>query len=229
MLSPEQIRAARALLDWSTSTLADLAGMTINGINKIERGHVQAQRETIETIQRIFEAHGLEFLPGSGVRRKNDVVTVLEGQDFRKRSVSFWREGLKNGGCISIAHENEQEALEDAGEDFLHEELRKRAAAGITHKVLVREADKSLIPPYSTYHIIPDQYFSPYPLEIGGEFVLFSSRKYAPRAIILHDSRIANSLQKIFDFVYDHTEIPQLGKDEIARYAKQKTVDLEDQ
>ncbi len=54
MINAEQIRAARALLDWSTADLARQANLTVNGINKIERGHVQAHRETLETLHKNF-------------------------------------------------------------------------------------------------------------------------------------------------------------------------------
>ena len=74
MINAEQIRAARALLDWSTADLAQHAGLTVNGINKIERGHVQAHRETLEKLTAIFEDAGIEFLPNSGLRKKDKLV-----------------------------------------------------------------------------------------------------------------------------------------------------------
>jgi len=216
MITPEQIRGARALLDWSTSRLAKLTFMTTNGINKIERGHVSAQRDTLEKIKTIFEAHGIEFLPGSGLRWRDSMVTVFEGKEFRRNQIKFWYEAMKDtGGPLSIAHENETEAIKDSGYAFLMEELRKRWSVGISHRVLVRADDDGLIPPYHTYHVLPDQYFSPYPLEIGGGHVAFSSRKYAPRAITIHNQRIAASLQKIFNFVYDHTPMVEKGKQEL--------------
>jgi transcriptional regulator with XRE-family HTH domain len=84
MINAEQLRAARALLDWSTADLARLAGLTVNGINKIERGHVQAHRETLEKIREIFEGAGLAFLENSGVQKRTDTIIKLEGyNDFK--------------------------------------------------------------------------------------------------------------------------------------------------
>src|SRR5882672_6670635 len=80
MINAEQIRAARALLDWSTADLAQQAGLTVNGINKIERGHVQAHRETMEVLTRIFEEAGVEFLPGSGLRKKDRIIKTFDGE-----------------------------------------------------------------------------------------------------------------------------------------------------
>src|SRR5277367_1098698 len=98
MINAEQIRAARALLDWSTADLAKQAGLTVNGINKIERGHVQAHRDTLEKLQRIFEAAEIEFLPGSGLRKKSQHVEVYEGTKRFSDFYDFLYEHLKTRG-----------------------------------------------------------------------------------------------------------------------------------
>ena len=46
----EQIRAARALLDWSQSDLADKAGLSQTGIARIENGTNQPNSSTLEKI-----------------------------------------------------------------------------------------------------------------------------------------------------------------------------------
>lgn len=220
MITAEQIRAARALLDWSTADLAKRIKLTVNGLNKIERGHVTAQRDTLLRIRKAFEENGIEFLPGCGLRKKDNMVTVFEGDDFRKEQISLWHKILKTtGGTLCIAHESEEEAIEDVGLDAVMDELEKRRQIGISHKILVRDDDTGLIPPYHTYHDLPEKYFSPYPLEVFGDHVSFSSRKFARKSIIIHNKEIADSIQKLFDFVYDNTEITARGKEELARQA----------
>src|ERR1700684_3532227 len=98
MINADQIRAARALLDWSTSDLAKQAGLTVNGINKIERGHVQAHRETMEKLQDIFETAGIEFLPNSGLKKQDKAVEIFEGPERFHDFTEFVYQHIKRYG-----------------------------------------------------------------------------------------------------------------------------------
>lgn len=59
--SPRQIRAARALLGWSQSDLAEKAGISITVVARIETAMVDARMSTIAALLECFEAHGVEF------------------------------------------------------------------------------------------------------------------------------------------------------------------------
>jgi transcriptional regulator with XRE-family HTH domain len=67
-----QIRAARALLEWTVRDLGAKAGIHYNTINTIETGRHQGRPETLATIQRTLESAGVEFTNGKrpGVRLK---------------------------------------------------------------------------------------------------------------------------------------------------------------
>jgi transcriptional regulator with XRE-family HTH domain len=206
MINAIQIRAARALLDWSTSELANRAGMTVNAINRIERGHVNAQRSTLDKIEEIFESAGIEFLPSSGLRKRDKTITIYEGLDFRKKVVEDISNSLKQmHGELLVAHEDESLAAEDIGIEFLKRHLAKRKKAKIAHRFFVRSNDKGLIQPIHTYHVMPDKYFSPYPLYIYGSKLALSSRMYSPRAIIIANAQFAESIKKVFDYIWDNT------------------------
>lgn len=211
MINAEQIRAARALLGWPTTELAKRTGLTVNGINKIERGHVVAQRDTLEKIQAVIENAGVEFLPGSGVRWKDRMVTVFEGALFRRLLMDDIYNTLKDsGGEFLIAHQYEDTLHEDMGLDFLKESLHRRKKAGIRHRLLVLEDDPGLFAPFDTYHVLDKKYFSPYPIHIYGSKMSLSSRQYAPKTIIIDNDRIAESARKLFEFVWDHTkDVPE--------------------
>lgn len=76
MMTPAQIRAARALLDWKQVDLATAAGVSEISIKNIERGRTDARGSTLGKIQTAFERAGLEVIPsgsaslngGPGVR-----------------------------------------------------------------------------------------------------------------------------------------------------------------
>jgi DNA-binding XRE family transcriptional regulator len=67
ILSPSQIRAARAGLDWKQKDLARLAKIHPRTIKKIERGQVCPQRETAAGIAQAFAAAGVTFAGNTGV------------------------------------------------------------------------------------------------------------------------------------------------------------------
>ncbi|HYD19308.1 MAG TPA: helix-turn-helix transcriptional regulator [Patescibacteria group bacterium] len=83
MITVAQMRAARGLLDWSQAELAKQAGLSTTAMNNIDRGAAAARASTLEKIRRVFEAHGVEFTDGSGVRLKGEVfrVTTFEGPE----------------------------------------------------------------------------------------------------------------------------------------------------
>jgi transcriptional regulator with XRE-family HTH domain len=77
MLQPSQIRAARALLGWHQSELAEKAGIGLATIQRLERasdGVLMAHVSTLVKLVDCFEAAGIIFLRaddggGIGVRR----------------------------------------------------------------------------------------------------------------------------------------------------------------
>ena len=72
MITPEECRAARGLLDWSQADLAEKAAVGIVTVRQFEAGAHAPRRATMDVIRRAFEAAGVEFIDknggGSGVR-----------------------------------------------------------------------------------------------------------------------------------------------------------------
>ena len=80
MLSSNQIRAARALLGWSGTDLADLSGVGITTLRRYElqRGIPSAHTSVLMMIKQTLESAGIEFTgdplvnPGVTMRIKRD-------------------------------------------------------------------------------------------------------------------------------------------------------------
>ena len=75
MISVEQIRAARGLLGWSQTQLAEAAGRSLPTIKRLERedGEGPAVSDDVRgAVQKALEKAGVEFIPenggGAGVR-----------------------------------------------------------------------------------------------------------------------------------------------------------------
>ncbi|MDX2027928.1 MAG: helix-turn-helix transcriptional regulator [Alphaproteobacteria bacterium] len=211
MINAEQIRAARALLDWSTAELAKQTGLTVNGINKIERGHVQAHGGTLEKLQDVFEAAGVEFLPSSGVRKKDRIIETYDGEEADQRILDDIYKTLQNGGGeVLIAHVDEKNAAESLSKEFLSNHLKRLEKIDVTERMLVRTGDTNLIADKEAYRAVPAEYFVSTPMFIYADKLALLSWRPTPRAVIIHDERFAESARRLFNFVWDNAEQPTI-------------------
>jgi len=72
VISREQCRAARALLEWTQDRLAEASSVSKKTLVDFEAGKRTPYDRTIAEVVRAFEAAGIEFIPenggGAGVR-----------------------------------------------------------------------------------------------------------------------------------------------------------------
>lgn len=62
MITGSQLRAARALLDWTQDDLAAKSGVAAQTIRLFEAGSRQPYRQTLDELQSALEDAGIEFL-----------------------------------------------------------------------------------------------------------------------------------------------------------------------
>lgn len=74
MITSAQMRAARAMLDWSREQLSKQAGVGISALMRLEsaEGVPSGNIKTLESVQKALEKAGIEFIgspdSGAGVR-----------------------------------------------------------------------------------------------------------------------------------------------------------------
>jgi transcriptional regulator with XRE-family HTH domain len=66
-LTPEQIRAARALLAWSQQDLATKAGVGVSTVADVERGQAMPMPNNADAIRKALEGEGMRFVSGGVV------------------------------------------------------------------------------------------------------------------------------------------------------------------
>ncbi|MBS7589736.1 helix-turn-helix domain-containing protein [Ancylobacter defluvii] len=76
MITPQQIRGARAMLGMTQAALAAAAGISTTALNNIERGAADPKASTLTAIQRALESAGVIFVAengeGPGVRLRKE-------------------------------------------------------------------------------------------------------------------------------------------------------------
>lgn len=61
-VTPKQVRAARAWLDWSQQDLANATQVARRAIQEFELGNREAQPRTLRDLREALEKEGIEFL-----------------------------------------------------------------------------------------------------------------------------------------------------------------------
>lgn len=62
MITPRQIRAARALLGWTQETLADTALVALTALKRLESDRLDVRDTTRDAVRKALEEHGVIFL-----------------------------------------------------------------------------------------------------------------------------------------------------------------------
>jgi transcriptional regulator with XRE-family HTH domain len=65
-ITPSQVRAARALLDWSREVLAGASGATVRTLLRFEAGETAPRAATVASVKAALEAAGVEFIDENG-------------------------------------------------------------------------------------------------------------------------------------------------------------------
>ncbi|ADP72003.1 helix-turn-helix domain protein [Rhodomicrobium vannielii ATCC 17100] len=129
-VSTIQLKMARAALGWTIRELAERARIHVNTAQRIEAG-LPAQSATLQTVQRVYEDAGLEFIfadsgGGPGVRLKLNAEIPApggrsdEGEDNEP-------DGLKALDCELVDHWRKRprlwHSLSETGQRVLSREM----------------------------------------------------------------------------------------------------------
>lgn len=150
MITIEQCRAARGLLDWTQQDLADASGLSKTAINNFEKGHSDIKNESLRAIRMAFESADLEFIREEGLRKKTEGAQILKGPSaFSELLDDIYQTLRENGGEILINNMDENIAGETQPKKLL-EHMERLRENGITERILcaksvnlmlMREAD----------------------------------------------------------------------------------------
>ncbi len=210
MISIEQIKAARALLDWTQDDLANASGLSKPSINILERRISNPKQATMTAIQRALEDAGVEFTDGPGVKLRSSVLKaeIFEGEDSLIRllhDIFDTLNGTENE--LMIAGVAEKNYKEQGGKTL--ELIEKRIKHRIRTKLISCEGDKSFIEPINHYRWAPEALFPRTPYYVY-------DNKYAillwgpPKKIVLiENSEIAAAMHEQFLALWNMSKKPK--------------------
>ena len=163
MLSAQQIKAARAMLDWSQDELAQASGLSLNTVCSLENGHV-SPRSSIE-VRKVLESKGFDFIGTNGLSRRTDEYKAYNGTDGRDKFYDDVLATVKEKGGEVVAIFETQEHLADALGVANHANLERLERLSKFAKVRCLISDlnnSSLSIPYFQFGVIPKHPFAPF-------------------------------------------------------------------
>ena len=159
-ISPDLVKAARALLHWQQSDLAGAAGLSLNAIKNYERLIGTTRDSTILIIQNSLEKAGIEFMPGGGLRHVDEIATIqrFKGKDF----IAKWNDDI----YAAVRKQGEQILESSMDEALWFHPLYCQASReyeawslrmNIRRKTLITEGQNVFPAPRHIYRVLPPQ------------------------------------------------------------------------
>ena len=210
-ITTAQIRGARGLLNWSQSELSRRTGISTTSIGNIEAGNTQARESTLKLIRQAFENSGIEFIGTEGIRAKNEVIDIYEGQTgFVNFFDNVYQTLLSTEPRIFACNIDESVFKKWASHTAEAHLARMKKIPGLVCKVLLREGDTNFIASeYAEYKWLPADLFSSVPFYVFSNklaIILFDEH---PKIIVLNNSSVAEAYKLQFLGLWEVSSEPK--------------------
>ena len=209
-ISPDQIRAARALLDWNQGKLAEEARLSIDLVSKIEKGDSQGSVKSRQKIFDVLDKGGIEFLDNDGVRKKTSGMQTLKGREGFLEFIWDVYETVKNEGgevCVSNVKEDDFEYWLGDQDEIQAEKMA--SLTNINFKILIETGDTNFSAgSYAEYRWVDKETFSSVPFYVYGDKLAMILFKEDVKIYVIHDADIANAQRVQFAVTWESADIP---------------------
>jgi transcriptional regulator with XRE-family HTH domain len=205
MVTTHQIKAARALLDWTQADLAKASGMHLNVINNIERGTTNPRQGTLEKLQAAMEGHGIVLIGTRGVELRRDTVAMIkhEGESFiRALTNDILAATPVNGEVLSILSDIRNFAGADNAAFLADKDARK-----FKERLITRDMP-GFYPRHSeNYRLVAPESLGPVDTIIYADKTahIFWEQK---ESVILKNADLAATKRRIFEHLWDSGHEP---------------------
>ena len=202
MIAVEQIKAARALLNWKQSDLAKAAGLSLPSINNIERAVGSPRTDTVKAIQTALENAGIQFVPG-GVLLPDEIFEVrkLEGKNFVKELYDDIFSCMKGPEDEAVMFNIDERKFAKYASDQLMRYYNYSLKVQFKERLIIKHGDTFLLANPSVYRWITPELIGTIPyLVYKDRFVMIMWEK--SRAIIIRNKVISDTFRRQFDFLW---------------------------
>ncbi|TAH32676.1 MAG: XRE family transcriptional regulator [Alphaproteobacteria bacterium] len=206
MIDAKQIRAARALLNWSREELAEQTGISVPALARAETGESQLRTTSAEKIKSSLEQAGVIFTDGSGVKLKTDLVQIYEGENcYLKLLEDFEDLNVKGEKEILFSSASEKRST-----DEVIEKTRLLRKKGIKMRFLLEEGDTYIMGDLSEYRWMHKSLFSKGDVKLvyADKVAYLVSWMETPRVVVVSEKNIAEENRRAFEFIWNISKKP---------------------
>lgn len=210
----DQIRAARALMDWSQGDLAKRSGLARPTIANIEAGHQVPGAKTLDRIVSAFETADVVFIEGEGVRKKRDTVQIFQGRERFKEFFEFvYHAAISDGGSFFLNNIQDNRFEHWYPGFYESDYVRKmtKVRDQMDFRIILREGNTRfpLKDKYVTYRWLPENQFTGVPFEVFGQHLaVFLLSVDEPVVFVLRNKEIADLYRKKFIEQWENAIVP---------------------
>jgi predicted transcriptional regulator len=216
-LTARQIKAGRALLDWSQDDLASASQLSVATIRKLEIGHISPRGKTTRELRRSFEDAGLEFIEPGGVRHKPEHIVVYQGSEgIRSFFDDVYNTVQSKAGDVVVVCASERPFTKALGYDLENGELshhveRMKALNNGTKVKCILTEDASHLPgtDYCEYRQISRHYVDSVPFYVYDDkyaIVVFEADP-SPKITVIQSPVIARAFRRQFHSMWDKASL----------------------
>jgi transcriptional regulator with XRE-family HTH domain len=225
-ISPSQLRAARALLNWSRADLSKLSGVSEPTLHRFENGANEPETRTANKLFEVFDKHGVEFSDHQGVRFKPNNIDVYDGKERFNEFYDFLFEHLNQFGgdvCVSVYNETLFQYFRPDPE--IHRRRMKKLfdQGKITFRILTTLSTFNSSG-YAAYRWLPKQPASPVGFYAFGDclaLVSFADTN-APHIVVIRSAPLAEGYRQSFDIGWKLGQKPPPASEIAKMLAKNK-------
>jgi transcriptional regulator with XRE-family HTH domain len=210
VITSRQIRAARGLIGWTQSDLAEAAGLSRSTIAAIEKeaGNANPTLDIIQRIRTVFEESQVEFLAQEGVRIRHPVIYEDDLPDANRRllediyNVSSRFKFNTSVSDILIYGLREEDAQKSVG-DYLLEHIERLKLAGLHEKILCGPDTRTFVAPRSSYRRLSKLDPSVSPVHVYGDKIAIVHWRPKEFVVFIESRLFAHAVRAMFYGLWD--------------------------
>lgn len=205
MITREQVRAARAYLDWDREKLSHESGVSVPQIANFETGKTESPRQnTLNEIETAFLRNGVGFKNG-GIVPKTDCTTRFEGVGWYLRLLDDVYQTLidyKKNDVVVLYSDESKSSPEVIGQ------WQKIRNIGATVRRVIRDGDTHILGDLNDYRCLPAEFFSNYIIIVYANKVAICTAGNT-MALVIEDSALAKSFTLQTNFYFKVLDMPK--------------------
>lgn len=199
-----QLKAARSILNWTQSDLAERAGLSLSAVADIEADRGKPLARTLKKLAETFEQEGIKFTD-TGVDWIRTSTYTITGKDWWLRVVDdvyYTLIDQPNAECIFVGSDDRVSPPE------VNNRYRKLRNAGIRFRQFVEQGNTYLLGPVSEYRYLPKERFYNNVTLIYGDKVAACADDNT-KAVIFKDKALSKSWRNIVETLWPILEQPE--------------------